>query len=75
MILLIIKKMLQMSFFRIISVDEFSKKMFDVQLFSNYTVQLNYRAEYVENIDIYNIKIEILVKTNDKNNQNQQFFQ
>ena len=63
-----------MSFFRIIFVDEFTKKILDAQSFNNRTVQLNHRARYVENIDIHDIKIEVLVKTNDKNNQNQQFF-
>ena len=64
-----------MSFFRIISVDEFTKKILGVQSFSNRTVQLNHRAEYAENIDIHDIKAEILVKTNDQNNQNQQSLQ
>ncbi len=62
------KVMLQMSFFRIISVDELTKKILDAQSFNNRTVQLNHRAEYVENINIHDIKTEILVKTNDKNN-------
>jgi hypothetical protein len=60
--------MLQMSFFRIIFVDELTKKIFDAQSFNNRTVQLNHRAEYVENINIHDIKAEILVKANDKNN-------
>ncbi len=62
------KVMLQMSFFRIIFVDELTKKILDAQSFSNRTVQLNHRAEYVENISIHDIRTEILVKTNDKNN-------
>lgn len=68
------KEMLQILFFWIISVDELTKKLLNAQLFSNCTVQLNYRAEYAENINIHDIKIEILVKTNDENNQNQKLF-
>ena len=62
--------MFQLSFFRIVFVNEFTKKIFDVQSFNNRTIQLNYCAEYAENINIYNIKIEIFVETNDKKNQN-----
>ncbi len=62
------KVMLQMSFFRIISVDELTKKILDAQSFNNRAIQLNHRAEYVENISIHDIKTKILVKTNDKNN-------
>ena len=64
-----------MSLFQIIFVDKFTKKILDVQSFSNRTVQLNHRAKYAENIDIHDIKTKIFVKTNDKNNQNQNFFQ
>ena len=67
--------MLQVSFFRIIFVDELTKKILDVQSFSNRTVQLNHHAEYVENINIHDIRIEILVKMNDKNNQDQESLQ
>ena len=69
------KEMLQLSFFRIIFVNELTKKILDAQSFSNCRVQLDHRAEYVENIDIHDIKIEILVKANDKNNQNQESLQ
>lgn len=51
------------------------EKILDIQSFNNCTIQLNYRAKYVKNIDIHDIKIEIFVKANNKNNQNQEFFQ
>ena len=63
-----------MSFFQIVFVDKITKKILDAQLLNNCTIQLNLRAEYVENININDIKIEILVKTNNKNSQDQQFF-
>ena len=69
------KEMLQVPFFRTISVDELTKKILGAQSFSNRTVQLNHRAEYAENIDIHDIKVEVLVKADDKNSQNQQSFQ
>ena len=69
------KNMLQVLFFRTISVDEFTNKILDAQSFSNRTIQLNHRAEYAENIDIHDIRAEIFVKTNDKNSQDQKSFQ
>ena len=69
------KKMLQVPFFRTISVDELTKKILGAQSFSNRTVQLGHRAGYAENIGIHDIRAEVLVKADDKNSQNQESFQ
>lgn len=60
------KDMLRVSFFRIISVDEPTKKIQEANLFSNRIVNLSYRAEYEKNIEIHNIRRKALVKTDDK---------
>lgn len=66
------KEMLQMPFFRTVSVDGPTKKILGAQSFSNRTVQLDHRAGYAENIGIHDIRAEVLVKADDKNNQDQE---
>ena len=53
-------------FFRIIFVDELTRKIQKASSFSNRTVNLNHRVEYKKNIEIQNIRKEVLVKTDDK---------
>ena len=69
------KEMLQVPFFRTISVDGPTKKILGAQSFSNRTVQLGHRAGYAENIGIHDIRAEVLVKADGKNSQDQQSLQ
>lgn len=66
------KEMLQMPFFRTVSVDGPTEKILGAQSFSNRTVQLGHRAGYAENIGIHDIRAEVLVKADGKNNQDQE---
>ena len=60
------KEMLRVPIFQIISADRPTGKIYRASSFSNRIVDLEYRARYEENIEIYNIRREALVKVNKK---------
>lgn len=58
--------MLRVSFFQIISADEFIEKIHEASSFSNRTVDLRHHVEYEKNIEIHDIRRKALVKADDK---------
>jgi len=60
------KNLLRVSFFQIVSADESIGKIYEVDSFSNRTVNLKHHVEYEENIGIHDIRREVLVKADDK---------
>lgn len=62
------KEMLQVPFFRTMSADGPTEKILTASSFSNRTVQLGHRAGYAENIGLHDIRAEVLVKADGKNN-------
>jgi hypothetical protein len=60
------KNMLRISFFRIVSANEPTEKIHEAVSFSSRTVDLKHRAEYEENIEIHDIRREVLVKADRK---------
>ncbi|KAL2054829.1 hypothetical protein ABVK25_005133 [Lepraria finkii] len=59
------KDMVRIPFFQIVSADRPTGKIQGAGSFSNRTVDLGYHAGYEENIGIYNIRRETLVKADD----------
>ena len=60
------KNMFRVFFFRIIFVDELTRKIQRASSFNNWTMNLNHHIEYEKNIEIHDIWREILVKIDDK---------
>jgi len=58
--------MLRVPFFQIVSTDRPIGKIYRAGSFSNRVVDLGYRAGYEENIRIYNIRREALIKADSK---------
>ena len=57
-----------MSFFQTVSADRSTEKILAVSSFSICTVQLNHHVKYIKNIRVHDIRAEVLIKVNDKNN-------
>ena len=60
------KEIFRVSIFQIISADGSTGKIYGANSFNNRTVNLGHRVGYEENIGIYDIRKEILVKIDDK---------